>query len=105
MEQARIAKGITLEQIEEATRISAHFLEAIEQEDFGELPGGVYNTSYLRQYARAVGFDESALLQYYFASTAPVTEVEQAPAMFRVHDALKNVFQFVTTGRRSQHAA
>src|SRR5437868_6950646 len=105
LQEARTAKKITLDQIEESTRIATHFLESIEQEDFGNLPGGVYNTSYLRQYARAAGFDESALLQYYFARTAPATEVEQAPAAFRVHDALKNFFQFVTTGRRSQHAA
>ena len=42
---ARLEKGVTLEEIVQSTRIAGHFLEAIESEDFGQLPGGVYNTT------------------------------------------------------------
>jgi cytoskeletal protein RodZ len=58
-------RGISLEQIAESTKISIRSLEAIEQGDFRKLPGGIYDTSYIRQYARAIEYDESALIAFY----------------------------------------
>ena len=67
----RQRKGITLEQIAEATKISTRFLRAIEDEEFDKLPGGIFNTSYLRQYAECLGIDGSKLLARYEASVNP----------------------------------
>src|ERR1039457_4714312 len=58
-------RGISLEQIAESTKISIRSLEAIEQGDFRKLPGGIYSTSYIRQYARAIEYDECALIAFY----------------------------------------
>jgi len=58
-------RGISLQQIADATKISIRSLEAIEQGDFGKLPGGIYNTSYIKQYARAIDYDEGELLAAY----------------------------------------
>lgn len=58
-------RGISLEQIATTTKIGVRLLEAIERGDFRKLPGGIYNTSYIRQYARAIDYDESTLLAYY----------------------------------------
>jgi cytoskeletal protein RodZ len=58
-------RGISLEQIAESTKISIRSLEAIEQGEFRKLPGGIYNTSYIRQYARAIEYDECALIAFY----------------------------------------
>jgi len=58
-------RGVSLEQIADSTKISIRSLEAIEQGDFRKLPGGIYNTSYIRQYARAIEYDEGALLAFY----------------------------------------
>ena len=63
-------RGISLEQIAEATKISVRSLEAIERGDFRKLPGGIYNTSYIKQYARAIDYDEEALLAQYRRSVA-----------------------------------
>jgi cytoskeletal protein RodZ len=63
-------RGISLEQIAEATKISVRWLQAIEQGEFAKLPGGIYNTSYIRQYARAIEYDESALLKVYHRELA-----------------------------------
>ena len=102
---ARQEKGVTLEDIGQSTRIALHFLKSIEAEDFGALPGGVYNTSYLRQYARAIGYDESALLAHYRSQVEPQpagpSDGENA---YRLDEPLRNLLDFVT-GRRSQHAA
>lgn len=58
-------RGISLEQIAAATKIGVRSLDAIERGDFHKLPGGIYNTSYIRQYARAIDYDESAILAVY----------------------------------------
>ncbi|HWB99112.1 MAG TPA: helix-turn-helix domain-containing protein [Bryobacteraceae bacterium] len=58
-------RGVSLEQIARETKISLRNLRAIEEGDFGKLPGGIYNTSYIKQYAKAIDFDESLLLDYY----------------------------------------
>ena len=58
-------RGISLEQIAQSTKISVRALEAIERGEFHKLPGGIYNTSYIRQYARAIDYDESSLLAVY----------------------------------------
>jgi len=57
--------GITLREIADSTKISIRFLQAIEEGNFDQLPGGIYNTSYIRQYAREIGYEESKLLAYY----------------------------------------
>jgi cytoskeletal protein RodZ len=66
-------RGITLEQIAASTKISVRSLEAIERGDFRKLPGGIYNTSYIRQYARAIDYDESELLAFYHRETGAHT--------------------------------
>ena len=58
-------RGISLEQISETTKISVRSLTAIENCDFARLPGGIYSTSYIRQYARAIDYDESKILEVY----------------------------------------
>jgi cytoskeleton protein RodZ len=73
-------RGISLEQISQATKISKRMLEAIEHGDFRKLPGGVYNTNYIRQYARSIDYDESLLLDFYHqASGAPARDSATRP--------------------------
>ena len=59
--------GITFEEIAQSTRIAPHYLRAIEAEEFAKLPSGVYALSYIRQYARAIGYSETTLLDHYRA--------------------------------------
>ena len=71
----RQRNGMILGDIAQSTRISSYYLQAIEEEDFDKLPGGVYNTSYIRQYARAIGYSERDLLDRYYTRTEqPATE-------------------------------
>jgi cytoskeletal protein RodZ len=65
-------RGISLEEIADSTKISIRALEAIEQGEFRKLPGGIYNTSYIKQYARAIDYDESMLLAFYHREMARV---------------------------------
>jgi len=61
----RETRGISLEQISELTKLRVSTLKAIEDGDFDALPGGLYNISYIRQYARAIDADESHLVNLY----------------------------------------
>ena len=70
----RRQKGLSLDWIAETTKIAIRYLKAIEQGQFSKLPGGLYNISYLRQYAQAVQCDEATLLDYYYVSTCCVPE-------------------------------
>jgi cytoskeletal protein RodZ len=67
-------RGLSLEQISQNTKISVRALRAIEEGEFKKLPGGIYNTSYIRQYARAIDFDESELLAYYYSKVELLPE-------------------------------
>ncbi|HWB86257.1 MAG TPA: helix-turn-helix transcriptional regulator [Bryobacteraceae bacterium] len=49
-------RGLTLEQIASRTKISVRYLRAIEEGRLHNLPGGVYTSSYLRQYAAAIDY-------------------------------------------------
>ena len=67
-EQLRLAReerGIGLREICDQTRISVHYLEAIEANDYKRLPGGVFNRSFIKAYAKCVGYDEREAIEGY----------------------------------------
>ena len=53
----REAKGISLEQAEKDTRVRRQYLEALEAEDFEQMPAEVYVRGFLRNYALYLGLD------------------------------------------------
>lgn len=61
LRRERERRNLNLESISRELKISARFLEAIEQERFEKLPGGVFARSFVRQYARLLGLDEEEL--------------------------------------------
>ena len=58
MQREREMRGITLDEIAEATKITVRCLRAIEREEFSKLPGGIFNKGFVRAYARYIGIDE-----------------------------------------------
>jgi len=61
LRRERLRRGFELEQISRELKISSRFLEAIEDDDFKKLPGGVFAKSFVRQYARLLSLDEEEL--------------------------------------------
>lgn len=61
----RGSRGISLRQIAESTRIGVYYLQAIEGGAIDKLPPGIYCRSYIRQYARAIEYDELELLRHF----------------------------------------
>ena len=65
LKREREMREVTWEEITSATRIGPRFLEALENEDWEKLPGGVFNRGFVRSIARYLGLDEEALLGEY----------------------------------------
>jgi cytoskeletal protein RodZ len=86
LRQARLARGVNLREVSEQTRITMRHLEAIEADDYGSLPGGIFNKSFIKSYARHVGFPEARALELYertsrergFHSEEPATSPQRS---------------------------
>ncbi|HEU0174173.1 MAG TPA: RodZ domain-containing protein [Blastocatellia bacterium] len=65
LKQSREEKSISLQEIAESTHISIRFLQAIENDAYDVLPGGVFNRAFVRKFARQVGFDEEQAVNLY----------------------------------------
>ncbi len=71
LESARTAKGVTVSEAGQATKILSKFIEAMESDDFGALSAPVYAKSFIRMYARYLGLDDRPLVEEYVAQHAP----------------------------------
>jgi len=58
LRRQREMRGVSLEEISATTKIGTRSLQAIENEDFDKLPGGIFNKGFVRAYARYLGLDE-----------------------------------------------
>ena len=75
LRQERELRGISLREVSDATKISVRFLEAIEQDRFEILPGGVFPRAFVKQYAEQIGLDgEAAMLEFVSTYQMPIEE-------------------------------
>ena len=65
LKREREMREVSLKEVTVATRIGSRFLEALENEDWAKLPGGVFNRGFVRSIARYLGLDEEDLLAEY----------------------------------------
>jgi len=61
----RELRQISLREIAESTKISLRYLDALEQNDFKHLPGGVFNKGFVRAFAEHIGIDPEAMVNAY----------------------------------------
>jgi cytoskeleton protein RodZ len=78
LRREREMRGVSLDEISAATRISTRFLEAIEKDQWELLPGGVFNRGFIRSIARFLGLDEDSLVAEYALGTASDAHVHVA---------------------------
>lgn len=69
LKRERELRGVTLEEVAAATRISPRFLEALENEQWDRLPGGAFNRGFIRSVARYLGLDEENMVAEYALET------------------------------------
>ena len=77
LRRERLKRNIELEKISNELKISTRLLQAIENDQYDKLPGGVIAKSFVRQYARLLGLDEEALANEVQHALAPSVEVPQ----------------------------
>jgi len=65
LKREREMREVTLKEVTTATRIGPRFLEALENEEWDKLPGGIFNRGFVRSIARFLGLDEENLLAEY----------------------------------------
>jgi cytoskeleton protein RodZ len=65
LREARMRAHIDVSEIEASTKIRAKYLRALENEEWGLLPGPTFVKSFLRTYATALGLDGKALVEEY----------------------------------------
>jgi len=91
LKREREMRGIKLEDIAESTKIGKRNLVALEQEQFDQLPGGIFNKGFVRAYAKYLGLDEEQAVNDFLVASAnydqpaalqpPPTSWVKAPAM------------------------
>jgi cytoskeleton protein RodZ len=88
LKQEREKRKITLEQISVTTKIGTRMLQALEEDKFNQLPGGIFNKGFVRAYSRAVGLDEDQTVADYLAASGdlPAVPTEIAPREDNIRD-------------------
>jgi len=86
LKRERELREVTVHEIASATRIAAKFLEALENEQWEKLPGGVFGRGFVRSIARYLGLSEEDLLSEYdlargeSTASAPQKPEERIPS-------------------------
>lgn len=76
LKKARLEKGLSLDDVQESTKIRKRYLEAIEEGDYKVLPGSFYVRAFVKTYAETVGLNPDEVLQYY-RNDIPIAEPEK----------------------------
>jgi cytoskeletal protein RodZ len=75
LRKARIERRISIEDLQETTKIRKRYLEAIEEGNYKILPGNFYVRAFIKSYAEAVGLDPNEVLSL-FQNVIPAAEPE-----------------------------
>jgi cytoskeleton protein RodZ len=85
LKRERSLRGVSRDEICTATRIGSRYLEALENEQWGMLPGGIFNRGFVRAMARFLGLDEDDMLAEYDHAISEQTPQIQPGATSPVH--------------------
>ncbi|MGE4589089.1 MAG: helix-turn-helix domain-containing protein [Acidaminococcaceae bacterium] len=100
LKNTREAKGITIEQVAEATSIRVLYLEAIENEKFNLVPGEVYLKGFIRNYANYIGLNGPAMVEKYKEQVAEASKKHEHVVQT---DADDSKYQQAKQFRRSEN--
>jgi cytoskeleton protein RodZ len=77
LREARMRQRLDIADVEDRTKIRAKYLRALENEEFGMLPGPTFVKTFLRTYAEMLGLDPHVLVEEYRAGFEREDEIEQ----------------------------
>jgi cytoskeletal protein RodZ len=104
LKEAREAKELSLDELQDITKIQKRYLVAIEEENFSILPGKFYAKAFIKEYAIAVGVDPNQLMEEY-KEEIPSPEEDTTTQYTRIHRSRKDnmptrssaIFSFIPT--------
>ncbi len=79
LREARARRRLSLEEVEEATKIRGRYLQAIENDEWDQLPGETYARAFIRTYGRLLGLDGELLAEEQRRSRGAARPGEQLP--------------------------
>ncbi|MFZ5845111.1 MAG: helix-turn-helix domain-containing protein, partial [Patescibacteria group bacterium] len=79
LKSERLAKGYTLEAVEQATKIRVKFLEAIENDNFQILPSASYAKGFVKNYSEFLGLESSTVLAFFRRQTRDIPKTSLLP--------------------------
>lgn len=82
LKEARLAKGYSLEDLQELTKIQKRYLVGIEEGNYSIMPGSFYVRAFIKQYAEAVGLDPEELLDQ-FKKDVPGTQTAEVVESYK----------------------
>ncbi|MFZ0481545.1 MAG: RodZ domain-containing protein [Terriglobales bacterium] len=82
----REKRKITLDQISSTTKIGTRMLQALEDEKFNQLPGGIFNKGFVRAYARTLGLDEDQTIADYLEASGEAPPPRTEPPIRESRD-------------------
>jgi cytoskeleton protein RodZ len=71
LREARVRRKLTLQQVEDDTKIRVKYVQAMENEDFDVMPGSTYVKGFLRTYATYLGIDPEVIIDEYRSRAMP----------------------------------
>jgi cytoskeleton protein RodZ len=83
LREARMRQKIDIAEVESATKIRAKYLRALENEEFGLLPGTTFVKTFMRTYAEYLGLDAQLLIEEYRVDYEPRGESDLQPMVSR----------------------
>jgi cytoskeletal protein RodZ len=104
LKEARVEKDISLDTLQDTTKIQKRYLVAIEEENFSVLPGKFYAKAFIKEYAIAVGLDPNELMEEY-KQDIPSPEEDTTTQYTTVHRSRRDnmptkstaIFSFIPT--------
>ena len=79
LREARQSKSLTLEQVEDGTKIRLKFLSAIESDDLGSLPSLSYAKGFVKNYSDFVVLNSRTVLAFFRRQTIEVSKSSLLP--------------------------
>jgi len=77
LREARVRRNLTLQQVEEDTKIRVRYVQAMENEDFDVMPGATYVKGFLRTYSQYLALDPEVIIDEYRSRGVKTGEIQE----------------------------
>ncbi len=77
LREARVRRNLTLQQVEEDTKIRVKYVQAMENEDFDVMPGATYVKGFLRTYSEYLALDPEVMIDEYRSRGVKTGEIQE----------------------------